>query len=502
MQAQTQMPLPEEEESYDLINPSGNQYFLFLCDERLYGVDAVDVVEIIDLPKVTKVPLLAPEIVGVCSIRGTMVGVIDLRKRMGITGGKLPKRQALAIVKREYESKTYYMGLIIDEIYEVDGLEETGFSQTPLFGAMVDPRFVKHMAKYDQMDVVILNLESVLDIKELSRVYTRPDIQKQERRQKSVKQQQSRRVVQRQEEQDDEDEIDIIKLIASSSNDLNQYLIFEGPDRQYYAKNVSKIEEIVALADLDIARNYDQSIVAGTANIRGEMLTLLNFDVWLGAKEGDAHRYNEVLILHYAGHKFGLVVRSTVMIAGIDPEQMQENSNSDSKANFITKVDMEGKKVLCTVVDSDQIVRDSFKEEQRLADSHIDAIAESMQSDKLALFADDSRLIRSLFEKTADRLGIRYEIYANGRELMDAIRRRNIEEIGLVVTDVEMPRMDGNRVLQELRSDERFDPVKVIVHTNMANDVLEKNLLDKGADAVVRKIDIQTLGKEIKKHMR
>lgn len=487
-----------EEEAYELLNPSKDQYFLFLSDGHLFGFHALHVVEIVELPSITKVPLLSPFVTGVANIRGDMVGVVDLRMRFGFPKKADDKHTSLAIVKTYQQEAWHQIAIKIDEIYEVDGLDESTFGKAPLFGTSIDARFVKHLAKYNHQEVAILDLDALLKLEELSLTHP-PIIDHDARYSKALTQ---KRVAFHQSDEDDEDEIDIVQLVSTNANDSNQYLVFVGPQGQYYAKNVAKIEEVIAMQELEIAKSFDHSIILGTASVRGQMLTLIGFDAWLGAAKNEEVAYEEVLILNYGGQKFALAVQSSEQIVSITPENMHDNSTANSKSNFITKVALEAQEVLCTIVDSDQLMRDSFVLAQEQNEKQIASLKALANSKKTVLFADDSRFIRSLLENVATKLDLNYVIYNDGKQLLDGLKTLPTEEIGLIVTDIEMPVMDGKTLIGHIRKNSAFDDIAVLVHTNMSSNVLERELEQTGANGIISKIDVASLSKAIVEHIR
>jgi two-component system chemotaxis response regulator CheV len=303
-------------------------------------------------------------------------------------------------------------------------------------------------------------------------------------------------------EYEDEEELDIVKLVSTDANDSNQYLLFDGSDGQYYAKNVSKIEELVVYKDLDIARNNDHNVIIGTADVRGEMLTLVNFDQWMGWEPLPEEAYELVIIAHYGGHKFGIVVKAVEYIVTIEPESMQDSSAGNSKASFISKVSLGKQEVLCTIVDSDKMSVDIFGAQKERIENDIVNIQEALPTQKRLFFADDSRLVRSLIEKTCKKLGVQYSIYENGSTLLEALNNTPAESIGLIVTDIEMPKMSGKEVIRRIRQDERYEGINVLVFTNMSNSIMEQELMNLGASQVVTKIDVEMLIQYLKEYVR
>jgi two-component system chemotaxis response regulator CheV len=301
---------------------------------------------------------------------------------------------------------------------------------------------------------------------------------------------------------EDEEELDIVKLVSTDANDSNQYLLFEGSDGQYYAKNVSKIEELVVYKDLEIVYNNDHSLVVGTADVRGEMLTLVNFDHWMGGEVLDEKDYELVIIVAFGGYKFGVVVKEVDYITTIEAEDMQDSSSGNSRATFTSKVIVQNQEVLCTIVDSDKMILDVFGAKKDKIDMDLESLYEEEISQKMVLFADDSRLVRNLIVKVAGKIGIRFKVYENGAELLEGIQKYEPDELGLIVTDIEMPVMGGKDVIKGVSELHKYDDINILVFTNMSNDIMREELVGVGAKEVVTKIDVDELVNAIKKYIR
>jgi len=300
---------------------------------------------------------------------------------------------------------------------------------------------------------------------------------------------------------EDEEELDIVKLVSTDANDSNQYLLFLGSDHQYYAKNVSKIEELVVLKDLDIVFNNDNSIVLGTTDIRGQMLPLISFDKWMGAKVLDISEYELVIVVAFGGYKFGLVVKEVDYIKTIEANEMQDSSNGNSRSTFIAKVQVGNTEVLCTIVDSDKMILDTFTDKQDKIDMELNSISFDYNSDKFILFADDSRLVRKLIMKMCTNLGIKFKVLEDGQKLLDEAKRIGFENIALIVTDIEMPIMGGKEVIKSLRSIPEANDINIIIFTNMSNAIMEDELTSLGACDVVTKINVDALITSMKKYV-
>lgn len=302
---------------------------------------------------------------------------------------------------------------------------------------------------------------------------------------------------------DEDDELDLIKLVQTNANDTSQYLIFVGSDEQYYAKNVSKIEELLVYKDLNIVKNNTLSgHIIGTADIRGNMTTIVNFDQWYSNEVLKDEDYELVVLAHYGGHKMGIVVKRVEYIVNIPAQTMTDNSQNNEKSSFITKVQIAGKEELCIIFDSDKMLLDVFNkvdEENQVYTKEFKAITKTQ---KRILFADDSKFIRKMVQDLFNTLDVNYNIYENGKELISGLENIADEDIGLVITDLEMPVLGGREVIKYFRENNKYDDIGLIVHTNMSNDVMEDELKSLGIDEIIGKVNMLKLGEAINKYMR
>lgn len=301
---------------------------------------------------------------------------------------------------------------------------------------------------------------------------------------------------------EDDDELDLVKLVATNANDANQYLVFVGSNDELYAKNVSKIEELVVYRDLIITKNTDKnSIVVGTANIRGQMTTIVNFDAWIGNEVLDDKDYELLIIANYGQRRFAIVVKKVEQITTIEPDEMTDNSNDNEKATFITKVFMNGKDNLCTIFDGDQMHYDIYNNidtQNKLAQQSHSRVS----SEKMVLFADDSRFVRKMVGELLSKMNLSYKLYEDGEEMLQDMDNLNPEDLGLIITDLEMPKMGGRIVITSIRKNTNFDDVNIIVHTNMSNNITQEELKKLGSSAIIEKIDMENLSSAISKYIR
>ncbi|WP_456485307.1 chemotaxis protein CheW [Hydrogenimonas sp.] len=297
--------------------------------------------------------------------------------------------------------------------------------------------------------------------------------------------------------EEEDEELDLVALVTANANDTSQYLIFEGSDTQLYAKNVSKIEELLVYKDIDMVRTHGNDLILGTADIRGNMTTIVNFDKWYGNEILDEREYELIILAHYGGHRLGIVVKRVESIVNIPPDTMTDNSENDEKTSFITKVNIGQKSQMCIIFDSDKMLLDIFDTIDAKAMEDTKAI-QKVDTEKMVLFADDSKFIRKMAEGLFAKMGLKYRMYENGQLLIDDLKNMAPEEIALFITDLEMPVMGGRDVIDNIRTNKKYNGVNIIVHTNMANANMGDSLIGAGAQRIIGKVNMFALGESIK----
>lgn len=301
---------------------------------------------------------------------------------------------------------------------------------------------------------------------------------------------------------DDDDDIDLVKLVSSNTNDANQYLIFEGSNSEYYAINIAKIDEILLFNIPEIAKNTDGGYIIGTAQIRNHMTPLFYFDQWFGNRVLDPTEYELIIMASFGGHRIAMIVKRIEDIVVIEPDEMESTAQSNPNTTFIANIKIGTAHHLCTIFDSDKMLLELFRETAEQANSAIHHITPKKISDKTLFFADDSLFIRKMVEKLFSKLTLSYRIYENGADLIEAIENTPVDDIALIITDLEMPVKSGYDVITALRNNPKYDPINLIVHTNMSNSQMSASLLSQGVTRVIGKVDIDALESAIAEYIR
>ena len=93
-------------------------------------------------------------------------------------------------------------------------------------------------------------------------------------------------------------------------------------------------------------------------------------------------------------------------------------------------------------------------------------------------------------------------MFKNGKELLESLENRNVDDISLIITDIEMPVMDGITMLEKITKNERYDGIPLLIHTNMANSAIRKKANDYNVKEVISKFNYNHLKDSIYKYIR
>ena len=301
----------------------------------------------------------------------------------------------------------------------------------------------------------------------------------------------------------DDDELDLLALVSADSNSTNQYLVFVGSDEEIYAINVSKVRELLVFKDLHKIKNTkSNTLIRATADIRENMTSIMNFDEWFGNEILDDSKYELIILAGFGGYDFGIMIKRVEYIMNINSSSMQDSSTSDPKTNFIAKIKLNGEDRLCTIFDCDKMLLDVFDESNKKSEADNIQSEATMNRDKYIFFADDSKFVRKMVSSLFHKLELKSKIFDDGKQLLDEILNTKPESIGLIITDLEMPVMDGNTLIKKIKELNIYDNINIIVHTNMSNNIMNDTLIKQGACSVIGKIDMLKLSDSIKKYFK
>jgi len=144
------------------------QYLTFMLGGETYAMGILSIKEIIEYGNLTEIPRLPEFIRGVINLRGAVVPVIDLSARFGKRATGTTRRTCIVIVEVVNGEETQDVGVVVDAVTEVLEIPTHEIEPAPSFGANIRADFIEGMGKINGKFVVILNIQQVLSVEEIS----------------------------------------------------------------------------------------------------------------------------------------------------------------------------------------------------------------------------------------------------------------------------------------------------------------------------------------------
>ncbi|GAA7276685.1 chemotaxis protein [Helicobacter pylori] len=307
---------------------------------------------------------------------------------------------------------------------------------------------------------------------------------------------------------------DIDKTTSLHLNNEVQFLCFRldgEKDTQLYGLNIFKIREIIHYdGEVTEILGGSDGVMLGFLSVRGESIPLVDVKRWLHYNANDPSRdlkeysvkddHNLVIVCHFSNHSIALKVLKIERIIHKNWTEIsagdKQGINEEGKLSTITRFDEER---VVQILDVEKMISDVFPSLKDLDDLTLRCI-EAIQSQKLILIAEDSLSALKTLEKIVQTLELRYLAFPNGRELLDYLyEKEHYQQVGVVITDLEMPVISGFEVLKTIKADSRTERIPVIINSSMSSDSNRQLAQSLEADGFVVKSNILEIHEMLKK---
>jgi two-component system, chemotaxis family, chemotaxis protein CheV len=271
---------------------------------------------------------------------------------------------------------------------------------------------------------------------------------------------------------------------------------------ELYGINVFKIREIIPMMDVT-AMAGSLPHMMGVVNVRGQVIPVIDLPGVIGCVPQTG--LNILLITEFAQTTQAFAVESVEDIVRLDWSQVlaaETRSGGDSLITSIARLDRDRDSTrLAQVLDVETIVRQlSPRQEAAMAGNDVPL---PLHPGAVILAADDSVVARLLIEQGLTVMGAPFVMAKTGKEawemLLDLAAKAEQEgipireKVGLVLTDIEMPEMDGFTLTRKIRETPQFSQLPVVIHSSLTGSANEDHVRGIGANAYVPKFDHDNL---------
>jgi len=279
----------------------------------------------------------------------------------------------------------------------------------------------------------------------------------------------------------------------SQSNQM-EMLTFRLTDNQVYGINVFKIIEIIECPHRIDRMPNSHPAVKGALDFRGKPLAVIDLSeaVGLPAKEF-REELAYIIICEYNQSLTAFIIHSPDTLLTRNWADIHKPEGVNARSLVAIAYADNGEAIL--LLDIESILAQIVGIENNLS-SEVLTEAAGRGKGKHVLLVDDSRTALLLLQSVLDKLEITHTTYMSAIQALDFLHKEH-EIIDLVISDIEMPGMDGFTFTRTLREQDNLKHLKIILHSSMSNPSNRLKAEQAGADKFVAKFDPDSLSEEI-----
>ncbi|WP_166364016.1 chemotaxis protein CheV [Pseudomonas akapageensis] len=280
-----------------------------------------------------------------------------------------------------------------------------------------------------------------------------------------------------------------------------ELLLFRLSGQQLYGINVFKVREVLQCPRLTLLPK-SSPVVRGVANIRGATIPILDLAMATGLP-GIADITNTfVIITEYNTKVQGFLVHSVERIVNMNWEEIHpppKGTGRDHYLTAVTRIDNQ----LVEIIDVEKILAEVSPTSESISAGVVDADIQHKAVSLRVLTVDDSSVARKQVSRCLQSVGVEVVALNDGRQALDYLRKladegkRPEEEFLMMISDIEMPEMDGYTLTAEIRNDPRMQNLHITLHTSLSGVFNHAMVKKVGADDFLAKFKPDDLASRV-----
>lgn len=277
--------------------------------------------------------------------------------------------------------------------------------------------------------------------------------------------------------------------------------------RETYGINVFKVREVMRTPIITAAPEMPTS-VEGMVSLRGALVPVIDLAKYAGFS-ADTPR-DIMIVTEYAGHTQGFLVEGVDTILRLDWSKMRVPPEMlmAQTGGLVTAVTELDDNRLVMMMDVEKVLAETTNIDNEIMFRGVIPVD---RPDCTVFYCDDSSVARKQIERTLDAMGVKGVPAVNGKKMWEeldkvanyavSVGRTAASIISLVLTDIEMPEMDGYILTKKIKSDPRFASVPIVMHSSLSGMSNQKLGLSVGVDEYVPKFEPQRLSETLARRL-
>ena len=284
-----------------------------------------------------------------------------------------------------------------------------------------------------------------------------------------------------------------------------ELLMFSLAGKQLYGINVFKVREVIQCPHLTTMPGCHH-VVRGVAQIRGKAISVIDLSMAVGGPSLGNVENCFVIIAEYNRKVQGFLVKAVERIVNMNWSDIHPPPSGSGKSHYLTAVTNIDDQ-LVEIIDVEKILSEITPNTASVSQDIVDESAGLAPKDKYVLIADDSSVARNQIKRTVEQIGYQTKIFKDGRECYEYLERLANSgeavdsEVLMLISDIEMPEMDGYTLTAEIRNNDKLSHIWVLLHTSLSGVFNEAMVEKVGANDFIPKFNPDELAKAVQRRM-
>lgn len=282
-----------------------------------------------------------------------------------------------------------------------------------------------------------------------------------------------------------------------------ELLLFKLNGRQRFGINVFKVREVLQCPPLTSMPRLNP-LVRGIAHIRGQTISVIDLSMATGGRKIADVSSSFIIIAEYNRSVQGFLVGSVERIINTNWDAIMPPPKGTGKASYLTAV-TEVENELIEILDVEKILNEISPLNTDVSEDFVSEIENASTEEKIIFIADDSSVARNQVKKALTALGLKIEAAKNGLEALERLKELAAptgditDVVGVLVSDIEMPEMDGYTLTAEIKNTPELAKLKVVLHTSLSGVFNQAMVKKVGADDFIAKFHPDELATAVQK---
>ena len=283
-----------------------------------------------------------------------------------------------------------------------------------------------------------------------------------------------------------------------------ELLMFRLNGGQLFGINVFKVREVLPCPALNILP-HSSPVVRGVAYIRGRTISVLDLSVATGGKPLANVSAGFVIITEYNNSVQGFLVRGVERIINLNWEVIHSPPKGSGRVHYLTAV-TEVDNQLVEIIDVERILSEVSPSGHTLSKALVNAGKRGEIVDTV-LIVDDSSVARSQIRRCCEAIGLQTVVLNDGKQALNHLKEMlqqgqdPLEKYALMISDIEMPEMDGYTLTASIKADPRMAALHIMLHTSLSGGVNQALVEKVGANDFLAKINPDELAQRVLQHI-